>query len=367
MATTNPGNKDYISKALDIASYLILIFLILFTSFKILSPFLIPVVWGIIIAVALHTPYEKLRAGVKGSDKAAGTIFILFTLALILVPTVFLADSVIDGATGIARQLDEGTLQVPPAPQDVKTWPLVGESLYETWQSASVDLEATIGKMEPQIKRWAPKFADAMAGLGGSLIQTIFALIIAGIFLMNSAGAGRTARAIGRRIGGEEGAEMINISAATIRSVVKGVVMIAALQGVFAAIGLYVASVPGAGFWALLVMVIAVMQLPPILILGPIAMYVFSASSTTIAVFFLIWSLIVSGSDGILKPMFLGRGVRVPMLVILIGAIGGMLSAGIVGLFLGAVILSIGYELVTKWMENERLIESEVAESPSES
>jgi len=134
----------------------------------------------------------------------------------------------------------------------------------------------------------------------------------------------------------EQTTPIVAIATGTVRSVVKGVIMVALVQSLLAAIGLWVAGVPAVGLWALLVLVVAVIQLPPILVLGPIAVWVFSANdSTVISVGFLIWSLIVSGSDGILKPIFLGRGVQVPMLVILIGAIGGMLGSGVLGLFIG--------------------------------
>ena len=157
---------------------------------------------------------------------------------------------------------------------------------------------------------------------------------------------------------------MIEIAVATIRSVVKGVLAVAVLQSLLASVGLFVASVPGAGFWALLVLIVAIVQLPPILVLGPIAIWVFSASeSAGVAVFFLIWSIVVSTSDMFLKPLLLGRAVRVPMLVILIGSIGGMLRSGVVGLFTGAVILALGYQLVVLWMEDTSTVVDAQAEA----
>jgi len=209
--------------------------------------------------------------------------------------------------------------------------------------------------------------AGSIAATGGAVLQTIFSLIIAGVLMMHAMGGGRLAYAFADRLGGEQGRELVDIAIATTRSVVKGVLLVAMIQGLMAAAGLVFAGVQGAGFWAVLVMVLAIMQLPPILILGPIAAYVFSANdSTTVAVIFLIWSLVVSGADGFLKPIFLGRGVAVPMLVILIGAIGGMIGAGIIGLFLGAVVLSLGYKLVeiwlgVSWSQDEDALEPEVS------
>jgi predicted PurR-regulated permease PerM len=127
---------------------------------------------------------------------------------------------------------------------------------------------------------------------------------------------------------------------------------VALIQTFLAAIGLLVMGVPGAGIWAAIVLLLAIMQLPPILILGPIAAWVFSTADPVPATIFLVYSIIVSFSDGVLKPMFLGRGVDVPMLVILLGAIGGMISSGIIGLFIGAVILALGYQLFQFWLND---------------
>jgi predicted PurR-regulated permease PerM len=258
---------------------------------------------------------------------------------------------VIDGAVGLGEKMDEGTLKIPPPEEKVKDWPLIGERTYAVWNGASRDLDGTVSKLAPQLKKLGGKVAGLLASAGGAVLQSVFSVIIAGILLMNSAGAGRTANSIGRALAGDGGPKMVELSVGTIRSVVKGVLAVAALQSILALIGFYIASVPAAAFWALLVMILAIMQLPPVIILGPIAVWVLSANDNqAIAIFFLIYSLIVSGADGWLKPLFLGRGVEVPMLVILIGAIGGMLSSGVIGLFVGAVILAIAHTLVRAWM-----------------
>ena len=347
-------DRPYIDKAIDIAVRLVVIAIIIYSGFKIMGPFIMPILWGVILAVATASVYNAFKKMFGGRDKLAGTLYILLGLAVVVIPAILLGNSVIDGASGLHKQLEDGTFRIPPPQAKVENWPLIGERTYALWNGASQDLDGTVSKLTPQLKKIAGKVGALLADAGGAVIQSVFAIIIAGILLMNSAGAGRTAKTIGRTLAGEKGPQMVDMSAATIRSVVKGVLAVAALQAVLSLIGLYIAHVPAAAFWALLVMIVAIMQLPPIIILGPIAIWVFSASdSTGIAIFFLIYSLIVSGSDGWLKPLFLGRGVDVPMLVILIGAIGGMLNSGIIGLFVGAVILAIAYTLVKMWLQEE--------------
>jgi predicted PurR-regulated permease PerM len=350
--------------ALDVAIRITVIGVIVLSCLKIFSPFLLAVVWGITMAIALYPVFSGIKKAVGQRNRLAGSLFILISLTIVLVPTFLLTESLVDGSVELVHRLESGTLVIPPPPEDVQTWPVIGESVYKTWLSASVDMAATAAKLAPQLAELGSKLASALAGVGGAVVHTVFALIIAGILMMTSQGGSRAAHAVARRLAGEHGPAMVDLSSDTIRSVVKGVILVALIQGLMSAVGLWVAGVPGVGLWALLVMVVAVIQLPPILILGPIAAWVFSANdNTVIAVGFLIWSLIVSGSDSFLKPMFLGRGVQVPMLVILIGAIGGMLQSGVLGLFIGPVILSIGYTLFTAWVAEEGLIPKPQANS----
>ncbi len=154
---------------------------------------------------------------------------------------------------------------------------------------------------------------------------------------------------------GDRGPEIVALATATIRGVMQGVIGVAFIQAILSVIGMVIVGVPAAGIWAALVMILAVIQLPPILVLGPIAAWVFSFTSTGPAVFFLIWALLVSGCDGFLKPVLMGRGVDAPMLVILLGALGGMMLSGIIGLFVGAVVVAITYTLFMAWIEEEEV------------
>jgi len=351
----NAPERDYLGKALDIAIRLVVIGIIVLSAFKIFSPFLVTVVWGAIIAIALYPVFVKIKGFLGGRNRIAGTLFIILSLALIIVPTIMLTKSLIQGAGDIHDSMEAGTFTIPRPSEKVKDWPLIGDKTYAIWHSASVDLEGTAERLGPQLKDAAARVASGVAGLGATILQSIFALIIAGILMMTSGGGQKAAYMISKRLAGEEdGPAIVDISTGTIRSVVKGVLLVALTQSLLSALGMWVAGVPAVGLWALLVLVVAVIQLPPAIILLPIAIWVFSANdSTAISVGFLIWSLIISGSDGFLKPLFLGRGVAVPMLVILIGAIGGMLSAGVIGLFIGPVILAIAYQLFRVWISDD--------------
>lgn len=347
--------KDYLDKSLDVAVRLSLIALILLASLRICGPFLSTVAWAGVVAIALHPLFLKLQGWVGGKKKLAGTLFVVITLALVLIPTFLLGDSLLEGTVGLVREAEHGTLNIPPPTDQVSEWPLIGEKAYALWSSAHTDLKGTIEKLQPQIGKVGQGIVAGVSDLGKALILTLLALVIAGILMMSADKMASASRVLARRIGGESGPRMVDTAVGTIRSVVKGVILVALIQGLLAAIGLAIAEVPAVGLWAVLVVVVAIIQLPPILVLGPIAAWVFASNdSTGIAIFFLVWSLVVSGSDGFLKPLLLGRGVQVPMLVILVGAIGGMLSAGVMGLFIGPVILAITWELAMMWVGEAR-------------
>ncbi|MFT5232236.1 MAG: putative PurR-regulated permease PerM [Candidatus Krumholzibacteriia bacterium] len=348
---SNGNDTSHVDRAMDVAIRLAFIGFIVYWCGRIFAPFFLPVLWGAIIAVALYPLFLKMKKSLGERNRTAGILFIAISLTLVIAPTAVLTESLIDGATSVRDKLDAGTLTVPPPSEKVKEWPAIGERTYGAWLKASQDLGGQSSKYTEQVKSFASWLAGTIAAMGGAIIQTIISLILAGVFMMNAIGGGRVAYAFADRIGGEDARELVSISIATIRSVVRGVLLVAIIQSLMAAVGLWFAGVPAVGLWAAIVLMLAIVQLPPILILGPIAAYVFASNdSTTISIVFLIWSIVVSGADGFLKPIFLGRGVAVPMLVILLGAIGGMITAGIIGLFLGAVILSIGYKVTQSWL-----------------
>ena len=369
MTTTNStfNDKAYLSRAVEITIRIGILAALVFWSFKIFEPFLRPVIWGILIALATYPIFCWLRAKLGERNGLAATVFTLLALALLITPTVMLSTSLIDSAQTLSHSLEEGTLKVPPPPESVATWPVIGKPLNKIWSLASVNLEAALKQLEPQLKALGSWLLSVATGAGMGVLQFILSIIIAGVLLAKASGGQQAAHAIFTRLGGERGAELADLAGATVRSVARGVLGVAFIQALLAGVGLIAAGVPAAGLWFVLVLLLAVVQLPTILILGPIIIYVFSVSSTMTAVIFMIWSIFVGVSDSFLKPLFLGRGVEVPMLVILIGAIGGMMLSGIIGLFVGPIILAISYTLFIAWLNESTSPLTEQSQSESSS
>ena len=320
--------------------------------FMIFRPFVTVVAWAMIIAVAAYPLVLTMSRWFGGRVKLAITTFVLLALAVVLIPGIGLTGSIIDTGKGLAEGLDAGTLKVPPPDVSVADWPLVGKRLFKVWSEANVNLERVLLAHADQVKKGAGWLFRSLASVGIDVLLTLFALILAGVLMTYAESANRASIAFFDRIVGRDGKEFSDSSRDTIRSVVKGVILVALIQSILAWIGFAFADVPAAGVWAIVVLLLAVMQLPPLVIILPIIVYVFSYASSGVAIAFAIWGIIVSVSDSFLKPIFLGRGLKIPMLVILIGAIGGMILHGIVGLFIGAVVMALGYQLYVAWLNN---------------
>jgi predicted PurR-regulated permease PerM len=347
-------STDFTKNTIEAAVRLGLLLLLATWCFKIIAPFIVPVMWGIIIAVAIYPLYIKLKSLLGGRNKLASTVYTLLALAVLITPTVMISNSLIDTSRLITERYEAGTLEVPPPNDSVKEWPLIGEKTYAVWLQASVDLEETLKKYDTETKKLGKAIVSGAAGAAGTILQFILSIIISGIFVANASGAYEvTIKMFTRLTNSESGKTYADLSKDTIRSVAQGVLGVAVIQASLSALGMVVMDVPAWGLWTLAVLVVAIAQIPPIVILGFVSAYVFSVTDTTPAVIFLVYCLVISASDGFLKPMFLGRGMSTPMLVILLGAIGGMMMSGIIGLFVGAIVLALGYELFMAWLNKD--------------
>ncbi len=329
---------------------LALLGLLLFVCFRIVQPFLSTMVWGIIIAIATLTPYERLNRALGGRPKLAALLLVLAGLLLLILPTVAIGANLVETAQDLSDDFGAKKIAVPPPPPGVEDWPVIGEKAYAFWNSAYQNLESVLDRFAPELREFGAWLVSSMGHLGVGLFMFIIAIVIAGVLLPNAERATALAQRVMTIVTGKRGVQLVSLSAASVRSVTRGILGVALIQSILAGLGMLVVDVPAAGLWALLVLLVAVVQLPTLLVLGPVAAYVFSVNSTTVSVLFLIWAVIIGLSDNVLKPLLMGRGSDVPMLVLFLGAIGGFMLEGIIGLFVGAVVLSVGYTLFTSWL-----------------
>jgi predicted PurR-regulated permease PerM len=318
--------------------------------FAILRPFLIPVVWAVIIASAGAPLRDTLRARLHLNRLWSAVVFVVLLCSVLLVPAVMLSGALFESVRSTATRLQSGELHIPPPPAWLQQWPAIHRAISPWWAKAATDFAGFVQTIRPQLQDLGEWLLRLVAGTGLALLQFCLAIVVSGIVLYHDRAMVSSARQLAARLGGERGVALVQVAGSTVRSVTRGVLGVALLQAALAGVGFVVVGLPGAGVWALVAFVLAIVQVGVLPVIVPAVAYVFVKQSTAVAVAFLVWSVLVGGLDNVLKPILLGRGVQVPLLVVFMGTIGGLMAWGMIGLFVGSVGLVVGYQVFVAWL-----------------
>lgn len=332
-----------------------LVFALAVLCYRIFSPFLTLMAWALILAVTLYPAHQKLARRLGGKQGLAATLLVLGGIVLIGVPTALLTASLGDSVQGFVGSLRDNTLKIPAPPPNVAEWPVIGKKVHGLWSQAHTDLPAVVQSMQPQLRDLARKALEVVASIAGAVLIFLFSFIIAGIIMAFGEPGARSTRSIFARIVGiQRGEEFAKLSTETIRAVALGVLGVAFIQAIVVGLVLIIARVPFAGVLALVVLVLGIAQVPALVVTLPVIVYIWWSGDygATAAVAYTVLLFIAGMLDNVLKPLLLGRGVDAPMPVILLGALGGLASAGILGMFVGATLLALGYQIFMWWVAN---------------
>jgi len=332
-----------------------LIAVLVIGCYQIFHPFLDLLLWSVILAITLYPLQGRLRRMLGNKEGRTAMLIVLIAIGILIVPLYLLGTSMGTSAEKALTIVKSGSFDIPPPPDSVASLPLVGKSLYGFWEQAATDLRGVTQKFAPQIKDVSLILLSKLAGVGIGLMMFIFALIIAGIFMAYGESGHRSAVQIASRFFGPgKGSQITALCTATIRAVAQGVIGIAFIQTLLVGVGFELMGVPGAGLLSLAVLLFGILQLPVTLITLPVIVFVFfTEGASTATIVFALYVFVAGLVDNVLKPLLLGRGVDVPMPVVLIGALGGMVTNGIIGLFIGPVVLAVGYQLFWQWIEDQ--------------
>ncbi len=356
MADLTPPSEKVLSRGtLDALIRAGLIAVLVIACYQIFSPFLDLILWSLILAVTLYPLQGRLKGMLGNKDGRTAMLIVMTAIAILVVPVYLLSTSMLASVEGAVTMVKSGSVHIPPPADSVAGWPLVGKRLYGFWQQAATDMTSLLQKFIPQIKEVSLGLLGKLASVGIGLLMFIVALAIAGIFMAYGESGRRGAEQAASRIfGGGKGPEIADLCTATIRAVAQGVVGIAFIQMLLIGVAFERKGIPGAGLLALAVLLFGILQVPVTLITLPVIGLVFVTEGASMAtIVFAIYVFIAGLVDNVLKPLLLGRGVDVPMPVILIGALGGMVTKGIIGLFIGPVILAVGYQLFWQWVNDQ--------------
>jgi predicted PurR-regulated permease PerM len=346
----------------------IILGLLLAGSFWTLLPFLGALAWATMIVVATWPLLLLVQRKTGGRRWIAVLVMTLVALAAFLAPLVATVTTIIDAADrspSVMRDFVEGGLDPPPA--WVADIPVVGERVAARWQQVSAGgQEALVEFLRPYAKNAAAAALALTGSLGGVIVHVLLTLVIAAILYAQGEIAAGGVLALARRIGGERGAATVRLAGQAVRSVALGVIVTALVQSALAGLGLWICRVPHAGVLTAIAFVLGVAQLGPLLVLAPAVAWLFWSGEPQWAIVLIIWSLPVIALDNVLRPILIRRGVELPMLLIISGVIGGLIGFGVIGLFVGPVILAATYTLMGAWIaETQPTPAADEASSPN--
>jgi predicted PurR-regulated permease PerM len=335
--------------------------------YRAFSPFLPLMAWSIVLAVTIYPLHQRLARAVGGRQWLASTVLVIVAFLLIIAPTALLMNSFADSVRNFIGAVQNDTLEIPVPPQGVARWPIVGKEVYDTWSKAHADLPGLVHSMQPKIGVLAHKALAMVASIGGGLLLFLASFIVAGILMAYGESGSRSSKAIFQRIAGlPKGEALAKLSTATIRAVALGVIGVAFIQAILIGLALLFAGVPSAGVLSIIALVLGIAQVPALLITVPVIIYIWSCGdySNWAAITYTVILLVAGMADNVLKPLMLGRGVAVPMPVILFGALGGIASGGILGMFVGATVLALGYHIFKTWIATDEDFEHPAGNDP---
>ncbi len=327
--------------------------LVLYWTLILVSPFITIVIWSAVLTVALYPPFEWMALRLGGRRRLAAVLITILSLLVVIGPATWLALGLVESLRMISERIDLSTLALPAPPTAVKDWPLIGDYVYQFWDLASTNLEEAAAKIVPYLKPVGTSLLGIAADAGTGILKFFVGIIVAGFLFAPAPSIVGAVKKFLRRLIPDRGEEFANLAGATIRAVSRGVIGISVLQALLAGIGLMIAGVPGASLITSAVLIFGIIQIGPTIILAPVVIWSWTAMEPAMALLFTAYMVPVNLLDNVLKPIVMGRGLKTPMLVILIGVLGGTLAYGITGLFLGPIILAVIWELLVVWIRED--------------
>lgn len=346
-------------KPFDLARTLLTILfsgLLLFGSLWVMRPFMLSITWACMIVVAAWPLFLSLERRLGRRRWAAVTCLTLGQFALVFLPLTLAIGTLISNASALAMLVKAlPNMQIPSPPEWLQTLPGIGPKATEMWlhtmQTSIDELITSVSPYADDFTRW---FARKVGGLGLIVVQFVLTIVISAVMFFHGEILAEALRRFAQRLAGDRGEELLNLSAHAIRGVALGVGVTALIQALLAGLGLAVAGVPAVAILTALTFMLCIAQLGGLLVLLPAALWLYWDGQTGWGTFMLFWALIVGNIDAILRPVLIKRGADLPLLLILTGVIGGLISFGLVGIFLGPLVLAISYTMISAWVSEHK-------------
>jgi len=345
------GSEEATGRWIEFAIRLGVLALLLYLSVTLIRPFLTIAIWSGVLVVALYPLYERIVYLLGGRRRLAAFLLTIVCLLIVVGPAMWLVLGLIDSIRTLSERLDLSTFVLPQPRESVKTWPLIGDHIYQFWELASNNLSEALTKIAPHLKPVGSSLLNIATDAGTGALKFFIAIIIAGFLYPPAPALADSIKRFARRLDAERGEEFVKLAGATIRTVSRGVIGISALQAFLAGVGLMVAGIPGSSLITSAVLIFGILQIGPSIVILPLIVWSWIKMEPVFALLFTVYMVPVNLLDNILRPLVMARGLDTPMLVIFIGVLGGTISYGITGLFLGPIILAVIWELLMTWIK----------------
>lgn len=349
--------------------FLVIITLLIGASLWTLLPFLGALLWATTVVIATWPLLLRLQSLFGGRRSIATAVMAIVMLAVFVLPFAFAAGTLLDGlehGVKLVRTLmHEG---VQPPPDWVEKLPLVGKKLEERWSElAAGGPDAVTTLLRPYVAAAAAWALSATGGVGLMVLHFLLTVLVASVLYAQGETVARGVIMFARRLGGDRGERTVRLAGQAVRGVALGIVITALVQSVIAGLGLWIAGIPRPALLLAATFILCVAQLGPFLVLGPAVIWLYWSGDATWGTVLLIIAIFVGVIDNFLKPVLIRKGVDLPLILIIVGVVGGLIGFGVVGLFIGPVILAVTFTLLQQWVRDDPVAVSTSWSTPLES
>jgi predicted PurR-regulated permease PerM len=334
----------------EVALHLGLVGILLYWTFILIKPFIPIGVWSVVLTVALYPVFDWLRTRLGGRSSLAAAAITILGLLIVLGPATWLGIGLIEGSRTIIQRIEHGELTVPPPSPAVKDWPVIGPSLHDFWTLASTNLQSALEPVLPQLKPAGEVLLEAASSAGAGTLKFILSVVVMGFLFSLGPRIVAAVKTLAQRIDPSRGEQFVELSGATIRAVSRGVIGVSLLQAVLAGVSMALAGVPFASVLTLAILVLGIVQIGPLIVAVPLAVWGWMTLPVLSAAAFTVSMAAVYAVEAVLKPFALAHGLTTPALVIFVGVIGGIIAHGFAGLFAGPIVLAVAWEMANAWI-----------------
>lgn len=329
---------------------------LILVSFWIMRPFIAPLIWATMIVVATWPLMRRLQSRLWGRRSPAVAVMVLTLLLVFIAPLTLAIGTIVDHADEIVAWAKRiAVFQLPPPPDWLGTLPLVGERAVALWDYiATAGARELAAQAEPYVGAFTRWFLSEVGSFGVVFAQFLLTLILAAVLYVDGESWARWVLRFGVRLAPVRGVHAVMLAGQAIRGVALGVVVTALVQSVLGGIGLAIAGIPFATVLTAVMFMLCIAQLGPVLVLIPAVIWLYWSDQSGWGTFLLVWTLFVGTIDNVIRPFLIKQGADLPLLLIFAGVIGGLLSFGLVGIFVGPVVLAVGYTLIDAWVHESQ-------------